>query len=436
MPQSVPQPGSSEEPLREALSHEQFAIAEREFVAKLGRGDVTGAREDQQRLLVMLGDVVSAQEALAASDRDYELAVREERARAHLSLRDRRHEMIQRTEVSVLHRAHRLTEADLHLMAWPRSQGSASAHLWRMAAEMPGRGRELRSAMAQQRVASLNSFRADLAVMMSNLEMGATEQAMGVVGGRADLYMRAATTGVLLDLEEEFRGSPAWAGPVAISHANYNSGPRIEVGVRFAARHHGVPTTLTVYYPDPKDARVGARSSLERRLGVGRNALKALEIKGASKAPLIQRRDSVIDDFRGSEEGLPEGDLDAMLGATPDMPRCGHVGGDRLQWHLNDTHDAMCLDCRICRRRSLVAVPLHRVRDHEKLSDETSYLGLQAYYQELAGDDRPIVSMAQLLERDGPVSLEEVARTRKVPTAGGDVWPPRPVSIKQAFNRR
>lgn len=121
---------------------------------------------------------------------------------------------------------------------------------------------------------------------------------------------------------------------------------------------------------------------------------------------------------------------DLTLGQLVGEPSCTHTSG---RWRPNSwgvgaesAADAVSYDCPDCHRAQIAVVALHRLRaDHPQarhLGDpeaQQRYLARERFHRELAGDSRPVRSLAALRAADPPLGCEDGVPQPQGPAAAG-----------------
>lgn len=220
------------------------------------------------------------------------------------------------------------------------------------------------------------------------------------------------------DFESEARAHPGFRG-VALLRGRARGGATafpLHIGYEIEAIVDGVPTRMVVRTKlgDSKAADSAGRLRSARGM-IKRNAP---ELAGFAETMSDEGREFGPDALSIPKDAIaaaaPILTSEAMLGADS----CLHEGAT---WRLNNIYttgpeaaDALMLSCNECHRERVRVVPTHRVEPTMHLAKRleepaiaAAYLARERFHAELAGDERPVVSIEQLRARDGIELREE-----------------------------
>lgn len=220
---------------------------------------------------------------------------------------------------------------------------------------------------------------------------------------------------VLLDELEKSRSDGTFAG-LRLMHwrRRQENTTTLSLGLVREAVVDGRPTRVVVTSKlgssratDAEGRRRSAASICRRHFPDCRELIRELEVDEEQFEAGIHALSAPLEAAE-----LPAMSHDAFFGAD----RCGHP---RASWRLNGIHergrgaaDAVVLHCEDCHRPQIEVIPLHRLPpgnhfarrlDDPKLAE--SYLERERFHAELAGDTRPVTSVAELRARDGVVLM-------------------------------
>lgn len=217
---------------------------------------------------------------------------------------------------------------------------------------------------------------------------------------------------LLLDLADNERAHPAFRGLKLLTGSIRRgvSTRTLAAAIDFEAEIDGTPTRVQAWTVLGDTKALDAAGRLKSARGmVKRNRQQFASLVDELRDEGRTLASGALSAPQGElAAGAPKLDADQMLG--PDI--CSHA---RAVWRLNSIQrtgpaaaDAVIRTCDQCHRERLEVLPLHRLHSEHHLAhglrDEQvseAYLARERFHAELAGDQRPVVSLAQLRARDG-----------------------------------